>query len=1235
MRIAIDMQACQTESRNRGIGRYSLELARALLNAPRPADEYLLGCDRTLAEHIPALRDQLGPVMGNATTFGYTYPPPLLAHGSSDDAIRPAAAAIIRQQYSEYSPDLIHVSSLFEDAIGPIGGLGQLAKLPGSISSVTLYDLIPSVFPEQYLFNEERRFWHAAKVRELHQFDVILAISEATKADATRLLGIPEGRIAVVHAGVDKRFFTPSSQDPAALRRRYGIEGRFVLYTGNSDPRKNLGGAIVAFAAIPKERRAGVQLVMNQVGDERPVRAMAQKAGLSPRDLIITGRVDDADLHALLSNCDVFFFPSLYEGFGLPVLEAMACGAVAIAGNNSSLREVAVSEDMLFDATSIESATRSLMRALDDEGFRVQAREQGVARASEYTWERTARLTREAWEEARMRRDARKLVGGRRLNIALVTPLPPERTGIADYIAELLPALGERFVIDAYTTAEVAIGRSVPGVRSVRPWNELPDNADLYDQVIYQMGNSPFHAHMIELLDRVPGMVVLHDFFLSSMMLHVDRGIGQLPGLFSQELERSHGVGAVAKLDREGNTVAWQTYPCSRRLIERADAVLVHSQHAVDIARSFFPGLLRGPFVHAPMPLASRANIPEAERQKIRRELGISPTDILCTSFGFIAETKLNLDTLAAFADPRLSRNPNVKLVFVGDLGGGGYPEQIAAAIEAHPMRERIHITGFVTGEVYANYLKASDMAVQLRQLSRGETSKAVYDCMSNAVPVVVNKYASFAEIPDHAAPKVPAKPAPDDLVKVLHEWVQNPDARRRQGEAGHRYVETEHAPSLVAAAYRHAVELSIESRLERGGAALAKRLASALVPQPGGEPVELDPIREALEGIRIHTRPRIFVDVTELAVVDYGTGIHRVVRNVLRELALAEDGKYRCVPVIISPEGDTTPGEHMLSEKVGLRTALPFDPYLPGSADVLFLLDSNWMHPSRFDKPIAEMRAAGGQVMGMVYDLIPLRHPEHCVSHMPAVFEAWLRYMVGNCDALICISRAVADDLRAWIEESGIPHHGGLRIGHVWLGAEVAESLADQPAEPSPQVVAAMAEAERSVLMVGTVEPRKRHDVALDAFEKAWSEGSEQRLVIIGKRGWNVDALCARIERHEQFGKRLFWLQGISDVDLNYAYERASRVLQASDAEGFGLPLVEASHYGKPLLLSDIPVFREIAGNDADYFVPGDAQSLYRQLASTQAPTQGRAIATISWAECAAQLTGLMSGSPWDYHLP
>ncbi len=162
---------------------------------------------------------------------------------------------------------------------------------------------------------------------------------------------------------------------------------------------------------------------------------------------------------------------------------------------------------------------------------------------------------------------------------------------------------------------------------------------------------------------------------------------------------------------------------------------------------------------------------------------------------------------------------------------------------------------------------------------------------------------------------------------------------------------------------------------------------------------------------------------------------------------------------------------------------------------------------------------------------------------------------------------------------------------------------------------------------MVGTIEPRKAHAQVLDALDLLWDNGEQPTLVIVGKKGWHVDELVERLARHPQNGRSLFWLSEVDDAQLETFYTQADGLILASEAEGFGLPIIEAARHDKPLFLRDLPVFREVAGEHATYFSASDGHMLARQmsdwltqLATGAAPRSG-SIEPISWAASAKQL--------------
>jgi glycosyltransferase involved in cell wall biosynthesis len=177
---------------------------------------------------------------------------------------------------------------------------------------------------------------------------------------------------------------------------------------------------------------------------------------------------------------------------------------------------------------------------------------------------------------------------------------------------------------------------------------------------------------------------------------------------------------------------------------------------------------------------------------------------------------------------------------------------------------------------------------------------------------------------------------------------------------------------------------------------------------------------------------------------------------------------------------------------------------------------------------------------------------------------------------------------------------------------------------------------AQISLLMVGTIEPRKGHEAALAAMETFWDEGSEVALIIVGKEGWRSRDLVRRLRGHPQRNRRLFWLERTSDETLQRLYHQSSALLAASFAEGFGLPLIEAAHYGLPIIARDIPVFHEVAGDFAFYFPNTDSAALADSLrhwlqlyAGGKAP-QSKGMPYLTWAQSTQQLLDVLIANRW-----
>ena len=270
---------------------------------------------------------------------------------------------------------------------------------------VTVHDLAFRRFPQTAPHGTRR--WLSRFERSLSRADTVIAVSEATRRDLEELYGIPPSRVTVVPLGVDMHVFRPAPGDEAArVRARFGIDGPYLLYLGGIEPRKNLPALLRAFSGLPTDLRpslvvAGSGVAWNPEGPSLLQGALAALAKDVRSRVRLTGYVSEVDKVALLGGAEALVYPSLYEGFGLPVIEAMACGTPVLTSSVSALPEVAGDAALLVDPHDVGSIRDGIVRLLTDGPLRARLKEAGVERASGFSWERTARLTAEVLREAR------------------------------------------------------------------------------------------------------------------------------------------------------------------------------------------------------------------------------------------------------------------------------------------------------------------------------------------------------------------------------------------------------------------------------------------------------------------------------------------------------------------------------------------------------------------------------------------------------------------------------------------------------------------------------------------------------------------------------------------------------------------------------------------------------------------------------------------------------------------
>ncbi|WP_199543253.1 glycosyltransferase [Paraburkholderia kururiensis] len=1219
MKIVLDLQGCQSASRFRGIGRYSLALVKGVLrNRGDHSVKVLL--NGLYADGLDSLRQQLLDEVPAEDIVVFDAEGPVAEFDTGNTA-RARLAELARERLIQaINPDAVFLTSLFEgfvdDAVTSVGLLGD-----GPFTAVTLYDLIPYLNPDP-CWPAHYKNYYDLKIESLKRADLLLSISDYARLECVGALPEMDGRVVNMSSACDS-MFTPgdfAAGELAALLDRFRIAQPFVMGAGNLESRKNFAQLVRAFASMPAELRKGRQVVLVGGADKErieEIEALAAEVGLESNQLRVLGHVTDQDLLSLYRACELFVFPSLHEGFGLPPLEAMACGAVVIGSNATSIPEVIGREDAMFDPTSLSQLRDLMIKALTDESFRRSLRATALEQAKEFSWDKTAQRALRAIEagvaarreqreerDRGAREDSEQVVAAMpvgRPRLAMVSPLPPERTGIADYVSELLPTLGETYDITVISPQQEVLPGPAGEKFDVKPIEWFEENADLFDRVAYQMGNSPFHVHMFDLMRRYPGVVIAHDFYVSALVLWMDL-TGYEPGAMKHMLLRSHGYGALEQYAREGAQAAKLQWACSIDVMSSALGVIVHSNYSRELARRLYGEA----FTHKMRVVRQhRAAVDTTHRAEARRKLGLADDDFVVCAFGFMDFTKLNHTLLEAWDRSALVKDQHCKLIFVGGREESDYGMSIDETISRSDGASRISITGFVNHDVFVDYLSVVDVAVQLRTCSRGETSRTVLDCLVHGVSLIVNANGPMAEYPDDTLIKLDDEFKTVDLAEALERLWRDAPLRQRLGARAKEYIYENHEPHKTAGGYAAVIEHVYESHALQQIKKTARRFWRQFPPSSG---LDRRDVQRATDLIASPVKRSIYLDISETVRSNRKTGIERVARSLLRELLLAPPEGYHIVPVYLNEENGrwrVRKAQKYLAMQPGYELVEPRDDLvIPAEGDALIAVDlfSDGVAAAGKDGLYNYWHAAGAQVGFVVYDLLPISCPELFPPWAHDMHKVWASTICANADILFCISEHVRKDVELWLAN----HHAAqaskpvVLVSH--LGADVNASFPTLGLPADAEVTLKQFSARPTFLMVGTIEPRKGHLQAIAAFEQLWVSGVDVNLVIVGYEGWKVlpanerrtiPAIVDAIRNSPELGKRLFWLEGISDEYLENVYASSSCLLAPSVGEGYGLPLIEAAQHALPMIVRDIEVFREVAGDAAFYFSGTQASDL------------------------------------------
>ncbi|RAT67508.1 mannosyltransferase [Lonsdalea populi] len=831
MHILIDLQSCQTESRLRGIGRYSLMLAKSIINNASGHKISLLLNGLYSNNLINTVKREFLDLVPEEDIYTFSAHGPIAGHAPENKG-RNIAAKICRElAIANIGPDIVlnmgFTEGFWEHYIS------SFSTTPSTIRHFSIvYDLIPFLYPDKYLTSEEYKRFYMKMLAELQLADGVLAISESAAGEVKTHTQIEHSKVTNISSASSSNFevIDISEENKKGLWKKYHIPSEYIMTIGIVESRKNIETLIQAYAALPAElKEKYVLLLACQIKphDKEHLLGIAAKYDLPEHHIVFTGFIPDDDLVGLYNTCKLFVFPSIHEGFGLPPLEAMSCGAATIASNTSSLPEVMGWSESMFDPRDVDDMTRLMIRALTDSKFYQALRENALSQAKEFSWDKTARTALQAFEKS-------------------------------------------------------------------------------------------LSQHQIDRQQITP------------------------ESAYQQALARIHDL-----TDKELNEV------------------------------------------------------------------------------------------------------------------------------------DRLGVAWAIARNCYQRHQK------------------------------------------------------------------------------------------------------------------------------------------------------KLLVDISVLVEVDAATGIQRVVRSVLSNLLSLDIPGYKVKPVYCRLGGTFRYANNFVSEKFSIDCDKKDEPVLFTKGDILLGLDLTAHLFPYLVTQLEQIRNSGVQVYYVVYDIIPLMNPQWCSESIQAAFPVWIKSLAVHTDGLVCISKSVASEVQQWLSEHADRSEVNpyLKIKHFHLGADLSSSLPSTGRPSDSDEVLSKIRKRKTFLMVSTIEPRKGHAQVLAAFDNLWELGVDCNLVIVGKKGWDIDALINKITRHHQLNEKLFWLNGISDEFLSEIYANAHALIVASLAEGFGLPVIEAAQNGLPIISRDIPVLREVAADNALYFRGDEPEDIvvaiqeWMKMDKNGTTIQSTAIPWLTWKESTLQL--------------
>lgn len=790
MNIGIDLLPLKTYSFSRGIGKYSFDLVKELVRIDQVHQYFLF--------NVPGDQFQ-----------SFVYQNVVVSEKE--------ASGVDTEKL-----DIFIFSSFFEWDY-------TICPHPSEITckkAVIVYDLIPVLFWHHYISNFPpdivKVYFHRLDL--LKSFDIIFTISSTTKRDLIELLDIPSERIVVIYSGLNEEYYKRknNNKEIERIKEHYGIKRKYLLSTPGYDFRKNIFGIFEAFSMLPPHVIECLDLVLVcNLGQhqERVLLKTWSELKLPPDHLILTNYIPVEDLIALYDGAELFVFPSFYEGFGIPVLESMSRGCPVVTSVISSLPEVCESAAILTDPYDAQQTSSAIEEILKNTFLKNKLVTLGYEQCKKFTWTRVVRRVLETFNEIQ-ERSSKKNVSVHTAypkRIAFFTPLNPVKSGISDYSEDLLRNLKNRFEIDIF----IDTNYSPDNPNIVRSFDIYQHTffelkKDQYDLVIYQVGNSKYNSYMYEYLIKYPGVVVLHDailpYFFESLCIDEERHILDYTK-YLDYVFNNHGYGRyLQSLEDYKHKKPRDHYDFSlnflKKIVDSSCLTIVHNEFTKKIIEknASFSNIHK---IHMGFPISHS----EEEKDAIKSDFHLSNL-VVISAFGRITSTK-RIDVLL-LSLAKIIREHDIKNVLLYLVGSveSDMKKEIQRLLRQNQLHDYVRITGYIPSDEFKRYYAITDICVNLRYPTSGETSATLINALANGLPVITSDIAQYREYPDDCVWKVDVNPDEiEELTAFLLELIRNEELRKKMAENSLKYSRENHSYEQMLSAYISLIDSVIENK--------------------------------------------------------------------------------------------------------------------------------------------------------------------------------------------------------------------------------------------------------------------------------------------------------------------------------------------------------------------------------------------------------------------------------------